>query len=157
MQADESGAAPPPLSTAFVATRAALVGAPVAAGIVAPAVSHAAADGPHQQAFAAAAPSGIVAPLPVEAGEGEGPQATTRPVSGLRVRATAARSPVALAMHAIENGLHVAARLEALDDADRARLRDGIAALLARHGLAAKSIQINAPARRDTGEQRNYR
>jgi len=140
----------------FVATRAALVGALVAAGNgAAPVSGTAAARDSRPQVLAA--PVAGAARAPAEPEDRETPPAATRPVAGARLRATAARSAVALAVHEIENGLHVAARLEALDAADRARLRDAIAALLARYGLAAKSIQINAPARRESSEQREYR
>lgn len=65
----------------------------------------------------------------------------------LPVREAAARSAVQVVLRELEQGLHIAARTDALDDAERLRLHDEIAALLARHGLAARSIRISAPGR----------
>lgn len=59
-----------------------------------------------------------------------------------------ARSPIEVALRELEHGIHVAARVDRLDDAERVRLRDEIAALLARHGLSARHIQIFAPPAR---------
>ncbi len=68
--------------------------------------------------------------------------------------AAGARAPLQLVLHALEHGLHVAARVDALDESDRIRLHDEIAALLARHGLAARSIRIAAPVARALPEER---
>ena len=65
----------------------------------------------------------------------------------LPVREAAARSAAQVALHELEQGIHIAARTEALDESERIRLHDEIAALLARHGLSARSIRISAPAR----------
>jgi len=54
---------------------------------------------------------------------------------------------VQVAIHALEQGLHIAARVERLDAGERERLRGDIASLLARHGLSARDIQIIAPIR----------
>jgi hypothetical protein len=57
-------------------------------------------------------------------------------------------------MRELEQGIHIAARAEGLDPAERARLHDEIAALLARHGLSARSIRISAPNRAGTSGER---
>jgi len=63
------------------------------------------------------------------------------------LREPAARAAIQVALRELEQGLHVSARTEALDESERLRLRDEIAALLARHGLAPRTIRISAPAR----------
>ncbi|MBN8811094.1 MULTISPECIES: hypothetical protein [unclassified Sphingomonas] len=76
------------------------------------------------------------------------------PVAPLRHRAYrtpgAARSALHVALHEIESGLQIAARVEGLDEAERHQLRDEIAALLGRHGLSAARIQINAMPPRES-------
>jgi hypothetical protein len=64
-------------------------------------------------------------------------------------RSGASRAAVQIALHEIENGLHVAALAQGLDEADRLRLHDEIAALLSRHGYAPRSIRVAAPAGRN--------
>ncbi len=71
----------------------------------------------------------------------------------LVTREPAARAAVQVAMRELEQGIHVAARAEGLDAAERVRLHDEIAALLARHGLSARSIRISAPARGSSQER----
>lgn len=63
------------------------------------------------------------------------------------------RAAVQVAMRELEQGIHVAARAEGLDPAERVRLRDEISALLARHGLTANSIRISAPGRARTSQE----
>lgn len=58
-----------------------------------------------------------------------------------------AKSAVRVALHALEQGLHVAAQVEGLDATDLEQLRVEIASLLARHGLSARSIRISVPNR----------
>jgi hypothetical protein len=54
----------------------------------------------------------------------------------------------------LEQGLHVAARVERLDPAERERLRDEITALLARHGLTPRSVRIEGPEGASTSQRR---
>lgn len=63
------------------------------------------------------------------------------------IREPAARSAVQVVLRELEQGLHVAARTDALDEPERLRLHDEIAALLASHGLSARSVRIHAPIR----------
>lgn len=70
------------------------------------------------------------------------------------LREPSPRAAVQVAMRALEQGVHVAARAEGLDAAERVRLHDEITALLARHGLSARSIRISAPARGARAEER---
>ena len=70
------------------------------------------------------------------------------------VREPAARAAVQVAMRELEQGVHVAVRAEGLDAAERVRLHDEIAALLARHGLSARSIRISAPLRGSSSQER---
>jgi hypothetical protein len=65
-----------------------------------------------------------------------------------------ARATIQVAMRELEQGVHVAARAEGLDAAERVRLHDEITALLARHGLSARSIRISAPGRARTLEEK---
>lgn len=93
--------------------------------------------------------SGVVAaPLATEENE------AADPVAPLRHRAYrtpgAARSALQVALHEIESGLQIAARVEGLDEVERLQLRDEIAALLGRHGLSAARIQINAMPPRES-------
>jgi len=69
------------------------------------------------------------------------------------LREPSPRAAVQVAMRALEQGVHVAARAEGLDAAERVRLHDEITALLARHGLSARSIRISAPARGARAEE----
>ncbi|MEN2709389.1 hypothetical protein ACQKOH_08495 [Sphingomonas sp. NPDC092331] len=76
------------------------------------------------------------------------------PVASAQRRAhrtpSAARSALHVALRELESGLQIAARVEGLDEAERHRLRDEIAALLGRHGLSAARIQINAMPLRES-------
>jgi hypothetical protein len=54
-----------------------------------------------------------------------------------------ANSMIEVVLREVEQGILVAGRVSALDPRERARLHDEIAGLLARHGLAARSIQIS--------------
>ncbi|MES2442143.1 MAG: hypothetical protein V4574_04880 [Pseudomonadota bacterium] len=98
-----------------------------------------------------AAPQAAAVPtraLAFEAGDAAEPAEPVKPVARrLTVREPAARSVVHVALSELEQGIHVAARADGLDAADRVRLHDEITALLARHGLSARSIRISAPLR----------
>ncbi|MBQ1496687.1 MAG: hypothetical protein IIZ38_00085 [Sphingomonas sp.] len=80
--------------------------------------------------------------------------AAADPVASAQRRAhrapSAARSALHVALRELESGLQIAARVEGLDEAERHRLRDEIAALLGRHGLSAARIQINAMPLRES-------
>ena len=56
-------------------------------------------------------------------------------------------------MRELEQGIHVAARAEGLDAAERVRLHEEITALLARHGLTPASVRISAPGRIRTSQE----
>jgi hypothetical protein len=87
--------------------------------------------------------------------EAEAEAEPARPLARrLAIRDPAARNAVQVAIRELEQGVHVAARAEGLDAAERARLHDEIAALLARHGLSARSIRISAPQRAARSEER---
>ncbi len=102
------------------------------------------------QATIVAKPASGVAAAPLATEENE----AADPVAPLRHRAYrtpgAARSALHVALHEIESGLQIAARVEGLDEAERHQLRDEIAALLGRHGLSAARIQINAMPPRES-------
>ena len=71
---------------------------------------------------------------------------STSPASRAASRPAPARtSPFAVALRPGEEGLGVTVRLDGIDEAERATLRDEIAALLSRHGLSASHITIAAP------------
>ncbi|MBX9813395.1 MAG: hypothetical protein K2X76_01695, partial [Sphingomonas sp.] len=57
------------------------------------------------------------------------------------------RSPVAVALAELDAGLSVAIRATALDQAERARLRDSVAALLSRHGWPLARLSLLTPQR----------
>ena len=63
------------------------------------------------------------------------------------IRASSGSSSIRVALHELEQGLQVSAHTDALDEGERARLHEEIAALLARHGIAPRDIRINAPLR----------
>ena len=64
-----------------------------------------------------------------------------------RLRSTPlASTPVAVAIHAIERGMQVVARLDAAAESERAALADEIAALLASHGYAPARIIVTGRA-----------
>lgn len=69
------------------------------------------------------------------------------PSRSLGYRLSGTRSAVYVALVEIERGFRVIARVDALSEADRERLQDEIAALLARHGLAAHPQRITIFAR----------
>lgn len=103
---------------------------------------------PKGQLTAPAAPR----PFSIEA---ESPDDPARPISRrLAFREAAARTVVQVAMRELEQGIHVAARADGLDPAERARLENDIAAMLSRHGLSARSIRISAPTRGRTSQER---
>ena len=78
----------------------------------------------------------------------EAEQATAKPpVRRLLEHDLGAKSAVRVALHALEQGLHVAAQVEGLDATDLEQLRVEIISLLARHGLSARSIRISVPNR----------
>lgn len=62
-------------------------------------------------------------------------------------------SMVEVVLREVEQGMVVAGRVAALDPRERARLHDEIAGLLARHGLAARAIQISARTASGPGSQ----
>lgn len=64
--------------------------------------------------------------------------------------AMAAQSPVQVAISEAEQGLRVTAHVAGLEETERRQLRQAITALLARHGLRAEHIQINATPIRGT-------
>jgi hypothetical protein len=64
----------------------------------------------------------------------------------------ASMNPVMVALHAVEGGHKLLARLGEIDGDDRERLTGEITALLARHGLSATSITILARHRSATQE-----
>lgn len=87
--------------------------------------------------------------------ETEGDAGPVKPISRrFTLREPSARAAVQVAMRELEQGVHVAARAEGLDAAERVRLHDEIAALLARHGLSARSIRISAPLREWPSQER---
>jgi hypothetical protein len=57
---------------------------------------------------------------------------------------TAALNPILVALHEVEDGHRLLARLGALDPDEAERLRDGIAALLASHGIHRADVTIVA-------------
>jgi hypothetical protein len=60
------------------------------------------------------------------------------------------QSPVQVAISEAEQGLRVTAHVAGLEETERRQLREAITALLARHGLRAEHIQINATPIRGT-------
>lgn len=78
-----------------------------------------------------------------EAGEGLRMR-TASSVGRRRLPAAAEMSAGRVALRELEQGVAVAIQAAALDEPERTRLRDEIAALLARHGLRANDIRINA-------------
>ncbi|MEI9851953.1 MAG: hypothetical protein WDN24_15225 [Sphingomonas sp.] len=104
----------------------------------------AAAAAPGFRGAVAAAPSAPAGPAGTADPARERPGAAPRAaIQRLRQRAAeSARTPIEVAVREMEHGLAVTARVEALDRRERSRLHDAIAALLARHGLAAHAIRI---------------
>ncbi|MBO9714802.1 hypothetical protein [Sphingomonas sp.] len=70
-----------------------------------------------------------------------------------RPRSAAAEQSVQVAVHELERGLHVAAFAGSLGEGQAERLHVEIAALLSRHGLAARSIRIHGPRASSTIEE----
>lgn len=64
----------------------------------------------------------------------------------LRARLSGQAS-VHVVLRELEQGLHVAARVDGLEESDRERLHEEIVGLLARHGLSARQVAIAAPTR----------
>lgn len=98
----------------------------------------------------------LATPLPMRgiAVDGDAEAEVVRPMLRRFVmREPAARTPVQVAIRELEQGLHVAARVEGLDAAERLRLHDEISALLARHGRSARSIRLSAPLRAPSQER----
>ncbi|WP_294288212.1 hypothetical protein [uncultured Sphingomonas sp.] len=99
-------------------------------------------------------PSVIARPALVAEPAGTAPKVDTpetiAPLPQTRRRApspatTAAFSPIAIAVQDVAGGLGVVARIGGLSEAERLRLSDDIARLLARHGFVAADINIAAP------------
>ncbi len=55
-------------------------------------------------------------------------------------------APVAVAVHAVQHGLDIVARLAAADPGERRQLTDEIAAFLSSHGYPPGRIAVLAPA-----------
>jgi len=132
------GAAPPPsagstLSGISPAIVAGAVTRPEGVPGHRPSSLHAARQASKATAFAAARAASIEVEI-----SGERVKAIVRRAF---VREPAARAAVQVVLHELEQGLHIAARPE------RIRLHDEIAALLASHGLSARSVRIHAPIR----------
>ncbi|MET0183805.1 MAG: hypothetical protein ABW199_13070, partial [Caulobacterales bacterium] len=68
-----------------------------------------------------------------------------------------ASSPLSLSLHQTESGAHVYARTAQMDDADRARLKDDIAALLAAYGLKPAAFVLNGAPLPDFTTQQDQR
>lgn len=91
----------------------------------------------------------VPSPAEPDAPEITGEQAASPTRARLLRGMAAARSPIHVAMRAVEQGLAVSARVEGLDEVERRQLRDEIAALLGRHGLAAR-IEIHTISVRES-------
>lgn len=89
----------------------------------------------------------IATPEPTALEPPEVPERALPVARRFALREPAARSVVRVVLSELEQGLSISARTEALDASERVRLHDEIAALLARHGLSARAIRINAPDR----------
>ncbi len=101
-------------------------------------------------------PGPLATPLPTPgiAIDGDAEVEAARPLPRrFAMREPGARAPVQVAIRELEQGLHVAARVEGLDAAERVRLHDEISALLARHGRSARSIRLSAPWRAPSQER----
>ena len=88
-----------------------------------------------------------VEPAPAESSRtprAHDPRPAARALSALRV-----------VLRELEQGLHVTARVDRLDPAERERLRDAITALLARHGLSPRSVRIEGPETGPASQRRN--
>ncbi len=77
------------------------------------------------------------------ANDEEGPAAPLASRSAPRRAPPGACARVEIALHELEQGLHIAARIDGLDEGERRRMHDEIVSLLAEHGVSARSIQIS--------------
>jgi len=62
-------------------------------------------------------------------------------------RPPTAHSPLQVALHELETGIRVAARVDSLDESERKRMREEIVRLLAEHGLTASDLRISGRPR----------
>jgi hypothetical protein len=98
----------------------------------------------------------LATPVPIRgvAVDGDAEAEAARPLQRrFAIREPASRTPVQVAICELEQGLHVAARVEGLDATERLRLHDEISALLARHGRSARSIRVSTPLRASSQER----